>query len=66
LQTEEDWSIVPTAIEEDTSIDSSVTILCGVTIGARAIVGAGSVVTKDIPANEIWSGNPAKFMRKGG
>ena len=63
LQTEEDWSVVPTMVEEGASIGSSVTILCGVMIGAGAIVGAGSVVTKDIPAGESWAGNPARFIR---
>ena len=64
LQTEDDWSVVPTVIEEGASVGSSVTILCGVTIGAKSIVGAGSVVTKDIPSGEIWAGNPAQFIRK--
>jgi acetyltransferase-like isoleucine patch superfamily enzyme len=66
LQTEEDWSVVPTLIEEGASVGSSVTILCGVTIGAGAIVGAGSVVTKGIPPGEVWTGNPARFIRKVG
>jgi UDP-2-acetamido-3-amino-2,3-dideoxy-glucuronate N-acetyltransferase len=66
LQTEEDWSVVPTIVEDAAAIGSSVTILCGVTIGAGATVGAGSVVTKNIPAGEIWAGNPAKFIRKVG
>jgi acetyltransferase-like isoleucine patch superfamily enzyme len=64
LQTEEDWSVVPTLVESGASIGSSVSILCGVTIGAGAMVGAGSVVTKDIPPGEIWTGNPARFVRK--
>jgi len=64
LQTEEDWSVVPTLVESGASIGSSVSILCGVTIGAGAMVGAGSVVTKDIPPGEIWAGNPARFVRK--
>lgn len=64
LQTEEDWSVVPTLVESGASIGSSVSILCGVTIGAGAMVGAGSVVTKDIPPSEIWAGNPARFVRK--
>jgi len=64
LQTEEDWSVVPTLIEENASIGSSATILCGITVGRGAIVGAGSVVTKNVPAGEIWAGNPARFMRK--
>lgn len=63
LQSEEDWSVVPTLVEEGASVGSSVTILCGVIIGAGAIVGAGSVVTKDIPPGEIWAGNPARFLR---
>jgi len=64
MQTEEDWAVVPTVIEEYASIGSSSTILCGVTIGRGAVVGAGSVVTKNIPAGEIWAGNPARFFRK--
>ena len=54
---------MPTVIEVGASIGSSVTILCGLTIGEGAIVGAGSVVTKDIPTREIWAGNPAKFIK---
>jgi UDP-2-acetamido-3-amino-2,3-dideoxy-glucuronate N-acetyltransferase len=64
LQTEEDWAVVPIKVESGASIGSSVTILCGVTIGKGALVGAGSMVTKDIPPYEIWTGNPAKFLRK--
>lgn len=64
LQTEADWTVVPIKVESGASIGSSVTILCGVTIGAGALVGAGSVVTRDIPPCEIWTGNPAIFMRK--
>ena len=64
LQTEEDWSVVNTIVGEGASVGSSVTLLCGVTIGTTAIVGAGSVVTKDIPPGEVWAGNPARFLRK--
>ena len=64
IQNEEDWSVIPTIVEEGVSIGSSVTILCGITIGLGAVLGAGSMVTKDIPAGEVWAGNPAKFMRK--
>ncbi|MFC1849994.1 acyltransferase [candidate division CSSED10-310 bacterium] len=64
LQTEEDWSVVPTIVEEGASVGSSSTILCGITIGAGAIIGAGSVVTRNVPSGEIWVGNPAKFLRK--
>lgn len=59
-----DWKIEETLIKKGASIGAGSTILCGVTIGENAMVGAGSVVTKDIPANEIWIGNPAKFLRK--
>lgn len=64
MQTEEDWDVKPTFIENDASIGSGVTVLCGVTIGRRAMIGAGSVVTKDVPAGEVWAGNPAKFFRR--
>ena len=59
LQTEQDWACIPTKIEKGASIGSSATILCGITIGKNAIIGAGSVVTKDVPANTIVAGNPA-------
>ncbi len=63
MQTDEDWSVVPIVVEDEVSIGSSVTILCGVTIGKKAIVGAGSVVTKDIPPSQVWAGNPARFLK---
>jgi acetyltransferase-like isoleucine patch superfamily enzyme len=63
LQTEADWSCIPTRIKRGASIGSSVTLLCGVTVGENAIVGAGSVVTRDVPANAIVAGNPARFLR---
>ncbi|MBL4655596.1 MAG: N-acetyltransferase [Bacteroidia bacterium] len=62
-QTEEDWKVVETIVEEGASIGTSATILCGVKIGAKAIVGAGSVVTKDVPPNTIVAGNPAKVHK---
>ena len=64
LQTEEDWVCIPTLIKKGASIGSSATILCGVTIGENAIVGAGSVITKDVPANTTVAGNPARVLRK--
>jgi acetyltransferase-like isoleucine patch superfamily enzyme len=64
LQTDEDWSCTPTLVKSGASIGSSVTLLCGITIGENAIVGAGSVVTKDVPSNTIVAGNPAKILRK--
>ncbi len=63
LQTEADWKVVPTNVRKGASIGSNATILCGVTIGEGAIVGAGSVVTKDVPPKTIVAGNPAKKIR---
>jgi len=63
LQTEADWKVEKTKVRKGASIGSGSTILCNVTIGENAIVGAGSVVTKDVPANAIVAGNPAKFLR---
>jgi acetyltransferase-like isoleucine patch superfamily enzyme len=63
LQTEADWECRPTLIKRGASIGSSVTLLCGITVGENAIVGAGSVVTKDVPANAIVAGNPARVLR---
>ena len=64
LQTEKDWKVVSTFIKRGASIGSGVTILGGVIVHENAIVGAGSVVTKDVPANTIVAGNPAKPIRK--
>jgi len=63
MQTEADWECVPTRVRRGASIGSSVTILCGVTIGENALVGAGSVVTRDVPANAVVAGNPARLFR---
>jgi acetyltransferase-like isoleucine patch superfamily enzyme len=63
LQTEADWKVERTLIKKGASIGSGATILCGITIGENAIVGAGSVVTKDVPANSIVAGNPARVLR---
>lgn len=64
LQTEKDWNVVTTLVKKGASIGTSSTILCGVTIGENAVVGAGSVVTKDVPANTIVAGVPARVRRK--
>ena len=64
LQTERDWHLENTLIRQGASIGSGATILCNVTVGEHAIVGAGSVVTKDVPAGAIVAGNPAKFVRR--
>jgi len=63
LQTEADWSCVTTLVKRGSSIGSNVTVLCGVTIGEHAIVGAGSVVTRDVPPYTIVAGNPARVLR---
>ncbi|MGB7437312.1 MAG: acyltransferase [Candidatus Acidiferrum sp.] len=63
LQTEADWKVEKTRVCKGASIGSGSTILANVTIGENAIIGAGSVVTKDVPANAIVAGNPARFLR---
>lgn len=64
LQTEADWKVEPTLVKKGASIGSGSTILANVTIGENAIVGAGSVVTKDVPPGTIVAGNPARIKRK--
>ena len=59
-----DWKLNKTLVKKGASIGANATILCGITIGENAMIGAGSVVTKDVPAGEVWVGNPAKFLRK--
>ena len=63
LQTESDWKCVPTLVKKGASIGSSATLLCGITVGEYAIVGAGSVVTKDVPPYGVVVGNPAKVLK---
>lgn len=64
LQTEADWTCQETVVRRGASIGSGATLLGGVTVGENAIVGAGSVVTKDVPANVTVAGNPARILRK--
>ena len=64
LQTDADWQVIETRIKRGASIGTSSTILCGVVVGENAIVGAGSVVTRDVPANTVVAGNPARVIRK--
>jgi len=66
LQTEADWVCIPTLIKKGASVGSSTTLLAGITVGEKAIVGAGSVLTKDVPAGTIVAGNPARILRKVG
>jgi acetyltransferase-like isoleucine patch superfamily enzyme len=63
LQTESDWKVERTLVKKGASIGSGCTILADITIGENALVGAGSVVTKDVPANAIVAGNPARVLR---
>jgi acetyltransferase-like isoleucine patch superfamily enzyme len=63
LQTESDWRVEKTLVKKGASIGSGCTILANITIGENALIGAGSVVTKDVPANCIVAGNPARFLR---
>ncbi len=64
LQTEADWKVEKTVIKQGASIGSGATILANLCVGENAIVGAGAVVTKDVPANTIVAGNPAKIFRQ--
>jgi acetyltransferase-like isoleucine patch superfamily enzyme len=63
LQTESDWKVEPTLVKKGASIGSGSTILSNVTIGERAIIGAGAVVTRDVPPKAIVAGNPSRFLR---
>lgn len=63
-QTDADWKVIETFVNNGASIGSNATILCGITIGENALIGAGSVVTKDVPDNTIVAGNPARIIKK--
>lgn len=63
LQTEADWTVVPTRVERGASIGSGAVVMCGVTIGAGAMVGAGAVITRDVPAGATVVGVPARVVR---
>ena len=64
LQTDDDWTLVPTRVCKRASIGSGAVIMCGVTIGERALIGAGAVVTRDVNAGEVVVGVPARMRRK--
>jgi len=63
LQTEADWQVVPITVKRGASIGSGAVIMCGVTIGEKAMIGAGAVVTHDVPANAVVAGVPARLLR---
>jgi acetyltransferase-like isoleucine patch superfamily enzyme len=63
LQTDADWICIPTLVKQHASIGSGATLLCGITIGENAMIGAGSVVTKDVPPGAVVVGNPARVIR---
>src|SRR3954470_15164163 len=62
-QTDADWKCTPTLVKRGASIGSNATLLCGITIGERALIGAGAVVTKDVPAGATVVGNPARVIK---
>ena len=64
LQTEADWAVVPTRVCRGASIGSGAVIMCGVTVGERALVGAGAVVTRDVPPDTVVAGVPARVLRR--
>ena len=64
MQSESDWKVVETYVKKGASVGSSSTIMCGITIGENSIVGAGAVVTKDVPPNTVVAGVPAKVVKK--
>ncbi len=63
LQTEADWSCIGTLVKSGASIGSGATLLCGITVGENALVGAGSVVTRDVPPGAVVAGNPARVVK---
>jgi len=63
LQTEADWTCIKTVVKQGASIGSSATLLCGITVGEHALIGAGSVVTKDVPPGTVVAGNPARVIK---
>ncbi len=63
LQTEADWACIPTLVKKGASIGSGAVLLCGITVGENAMIGAGSVVTKDVPAGATVVGNPARLVK---
>ena len=63
LQTEADWACIRTLVKRGASIGSGATLLCGITIGENAMIGAGGVVTRDVPPDTVVAGNPARVVK---
>ncbi|MDE3067231.1 MAG: N-acetyltransferase [Verrucomicrobiota bacterium] len=63
LQSDSDWDCVPTLVKRGASIGSGATLLCGITVGENALIGAGSVVTRDVPPHAVVAGNPARVVK---
>ena len=63
LQTEADWACVPTLVKRGASIGSGAVLLCGITVGENALIGAGSVAIRDVPPNTVVAGNPARVIK---
>lgn len=63
LQTAADWKCIPTVVKKGAAIGSNATLLCGITVGERAVIGAGAVVTKNVPPGAVVAGNPARVIR---
>lgn len=63
-QSEKDWNLIETFVKKGASIGSNATILCGITIGENSLIGAGAVVVRDVPANCVVAGNPAKIIKE--
>src|SRR5271169_7007914 len=63
LQTEADWSCIPTLVKRGASIGSGAVLLCGIIVGENALIGAGSVVTRDVPRDAVVAGNPARIVK---
>ena len=64
MQSEADWKCIPTLVKRGASIGSSATLLCGITVGESALIGAGSVVTRDVPPSTVVAGNPARVLKE--
>jgi len=64
LKTDKDWTCIPTLVKRGAAVGSGSTLLCGITVGENALIGAGSVVTADVPPNVVVAGNPARILKR--